>query len=318
MPTHIDSDINIAVERMSLKEKIGQMMQIDVGQLVDSNGSLSKTAAMYWIGEWNVGSFLGTPGKYDSHCKWYSPQQFADFTDAVQKIALENGPKIPVIWGLDSVRGANHVKGAVMFPVGIGMAATFNPKAVYNASRIAAKDTRAAGVHWAFAPVSDLCVNKLWPRTYECFGEDPYLSSQMTSASVLGYQGNYKHDGARVAACVKHFISYGYPFNGEDSGNRHVAQHDLFEYYVPPFQAAISAGVATVMEGHGIVNGCPVAMSSYCQQTLLRDMLLFRGMLVTDWGEINNQVFVYHTAKDINHATWATLDKTSVDMSMVP
>ncbi|KAJ2382288.1 hypothetical protein GGI23_007398, partial [Coemansia sp. RSA 2559] len=205
-----------------------------------------------------------------------------------------------------------------MFPTGIGMAATFNPKAVYNASRIAAKDTRAAGAHWAFAPVSDLCVNKLWPRTYECFSEDPYLSSQMTSAAVLGYQGNYKHDRTRVAAGVKHFISYGYPFNGEDGGNRHVAQHDLFEYYVPSFQAAITAGVATVMEGRGIVNGCPVAMSSDCQQTLLREMLGFRGMLVADWGEINNQVSVYRTAKDISRATWAALDKTSVDMSMVP
>ncbi|KAJ2403171.1 hypothetical protein GGI23_000146 [Coemansia sp. RSA 2559] len=316
-PTHIDDEIRDIVGKMTLKEKIGQMTQIEVGQLVDCNGFLNETAVKYWIDEWKVGSFLETPGNHNGRYRWYSPQLFADFTDAVQKIALENGPKIPVIWGLDSVRGANYVKGAVMFPAGIGSAATFNPQFAYDAGRVAAKDTRAAGVHWAFAPISDLGVNKLWSRTYENFGEDPYLSSQMTAASVRGYQGDYKHDRTRVAACIKHFIAYGYPFNGDDRGNRHVAPHELLEYYVPPFKAAIDAGVATAMESYGVINGEPVVMSHYYLQTLLREQLGFRGMLVTDWGEINSQVSVYRTAKDIRQATWATLDRTSVDMSMV-
>ncbi|KAJ2214391.1 hypothetical protein EV179_003056 [Coemansia sp. RSA 487] len=316
-PTYIDNEIRAIVKKMTLKEKIGQMTQIEVGQLVDCNGFLNETAVKYWINEWKVGSFLETPGNHNGRYRWYSPQLFADFTDAVQRIALENGPKLPVIWGLDSVRGANYVKGAVMFPAGIGAAATFNPQFAYDAGRVAAKDTRAAGVHWAFAPISDLGVNKLWSRTYENFGEDPYLSSQMTAASVRGYQGDYKHDRTRVAACIKHFIAYGYPFNGEDRGNRHVAPHELLEYYVPPFKAAIDAGVATAMESYGVINGEPVVMSHYYLQELLREQLGFRGMLVTDWGEINSQVSVYRTAKDINQATWATLDRTSVDMSMV-
>ncbi|KAI9503471.1 glycoside hydrolase superfamily [Coemansia spiralis] len=316
-PTTIDDSILAMVQQLTLKEKVGQMTQIQVGQLVDCNGYINKTAVKYWIDEWKVGSFLETPGNHNGRYRWYSAKTFADFTDAVQKIAVECGPKIPVIWGLDSVRGANYVKGAVIFPAGIATAATFNSQFAYDAGRIAAKDTRAAGVHWAFAPVSDLGVNKLWARIYENFGEDPALSSEMTAASVRGYQGDYKHDRSRVAACIKHFIAYGYPFDGADRGNRHVAPHELLEYYVPPFKAAVDAGVASAMESYGVINGEPVVMSHFYLQELLREHLGFRGMLVTDWGEINSQVTVYRTAKDFTQATEASLGRTSIDMSMV-
>ncbi|KAI8319366.1 putative lysosomal beta glucosidase, partial [Martensiomyces pterosporus] len=300
------------------KEKIGQMTQIEVGKLVDCNGYLNKSAVEYWIDEWKVGSFLETPGNHGGRYSWYSPHTFANFTDAVQRIALEKGPKLPVLWGLDSVRGANYVKGAVIFPAGIATAASFDPHQAYAAGRIAAKDTRAAGVHWAFAPVLDLGVNKLWPRCYENFGEDPYLSSQMAVASVHGFQGDYKKDRTRVAACMKHFIGYGYPFDGSDRANRHIARNELLEYYVPPFQAAIDAGVATAMESYSTINGRPVVLSRYYLQELLRDQLGFKGMLVTDWEEINSQATIYKTAKDYAQATTAALNRTSIDMSMVP
>ncbi|KAJ2725057.1 hypothetical protein GGI07_001525 [Coemansia sp. Benny D115] len=317
-PGTIDPDIATLVNSLSLKAKIGQMAQIEVGKIIDCNGMLNMTAVKYWIGEWNIGSFLETPGNHGGIYNLYSAQSFGKLTDAVQKVALENGSKIPVIWGLDSVRGANYVKGAVIFPAGIATAATFNPNHAYDAGRIAAKDTRAAGVHWAFAPISDLPINKLWSRVYENFGEDPFLSSRMTAASVAGYQGDYKHDRTRVAASVKHFIGYGNPFDGADRSNRHIAAHELLEYYVPPFKAAIDAGVATVMESYGFVNSEPVVMSQYYLQSLLRKHLGFAGMLVTDWGEINSQAESYHTAADITQATWAALNRTSIDMSMVP
>ncbi|KAJ2006972.1 hypothetical protein H4R26_001075 [Coemansia thaxteri] len=293
------------------------MTQIEVGQLIDCNGELNRTAVEYWIDKWKVGSFLETPANHNGKYNWYSPRRFGAFTDAVQKIALERGSKIPVIWGLDSVRGANYVKGGTIFPAGIATAATFNPRFAYDAGRIAAKDTRAAGVHWAFAPVLDLAVNKLWSRTYENFGEDPHLSSQMGAASVNGYQGDYKRDRSRVAACMKHFIGYGYPFDGSDRANRHIAAHELLEYYVPPFKAAIDAGVASAMESYGVVNGEAVTISSYYLQKLLRKQLNFRGMLVTDWGEINSQATMYFTAKDLTQATQLAMDRTSIDMSMV-
>ncbi|KAJ2880819.1 hypothetical protein FB639_002751, partial [Coemansia asiatica] len=316
-PGPIDHDIQVLTSKLTLKQKIGQMTQLHVGMLMDSNGELDVKAVKYWIDDWGVGSFLETPSNRGGKYLFYSAKQYSMVTDAVQKLALEYGPRIPVIWGLDSVRGANYVKGAVIFPAGIATAATFNPSFAYDAGRIAAKDTRAAGVHWAFAPISDLTVNKLWPRVYENFGEDPYLSSKMTTASISGYQGDYKSDRSRVAACVKHFIGYGSPVDGQDRSNRYIAKHELLEYHVPPFKAAIDAGVATAMESYGVINGVPVVTSQYYLQELLREQLGFDGMLVTDWGEINGQATMYYTAKDISQATMATLNRTSVDMSMV-
>ncbi|KAJ2705945.1 hypothetical protein FB645_002034 [Coemansia sp. IMI 203386] len=316
-PDGIDRDVMKMVRRMTVEEKVGQMTQIEVGQIIDCNGYLNTTAVEYWIDKWKVGSFLETPGNHNGRYKWYSPKKFAEITDAVQEIALRKGSKIPVIWGLDSVRGANYVKGAVIFPAGFATAATFDPSFAYSAGRIAAKDTRAAGAHWAFAPIMDLSVNKLWSRTYENFGEDPYLSGEMAKQSIAGYQGDYKNDRSRVAACLKHFIGYGYPFDGQDRSNRHIATHELLEYYVPPFKAAIDAGSATAMESYGAINSEAVVLSNYYLHKLLRKQLGFKGMLVTDWGEINSQVSTYFTAKDLKQANQVALQRTSIDMSMV-
>ncbi|KAJ2445892.1 hypothetical protein IWW46_001241 [Coemansia sp. RSA 2440] len=316
-PGNIDRDIMHMVRRLSVTEKIGQMTQVQVGLLLDCNGELNETAVKHWINTWKIGSFLESPGNHNGRYSWYSPQKFSELTDAVQRIALENGPKIPVLWGLDSVRGANYVKGATIFPAGIATAATFDADHAFAAGRVASKDSRAAGTHWAFAPVLDIAVNKLWSRTYENFGEDPFLSAQMGRASVQGYQGDYKSDRTRVAACLKHFIGYGYPFDGSDRANRHIAAHELLEYYVPPFRAAIEAGSATAMESYGVVNGEAIMLSHYYLTQLLRKQLGFEGMLVTDWGEINSQDTLYRTAKNVEEATKLALQQTSVDMSMV-
>ncbi|KAJ2082560.1 hypothetical protein H4R24_001506 [Coemansia sp. RSA 988] len=316
-PWAIDHDISRMVSGLSIEEKVGQMLQIQVGLVVGCDGKLNETAVEYWIDKWKVGSFLETPGNHKGEFSWYSPKNFADITDSVQRIALKTGPKLPIIWGLDSVRGANYVKGGTIFPSGTSAAATFNQHLAYEAGRIAAKDTRAAGVHWSFAPVLDLAVNKLWSRTYENFGEDPYLSSQMASASVKGFQGDYRNDRSRIAACLKHFIGYGYPFDGSDRANRHIATHELLEYYVPPFQAAIDARSATAMESYGVVNSEAVMLSHYYLTQLLRKQLGFKGMLVTDWAEINLQADIYTTARNRTHATQIALQRTSADMSMV-
>ncbi|KAJ1661680.1 hypothetical protein EV178_006478 [Coemansia sp. RSA 1646] len=316
-PGAIDSDIQAMVNGMTLEQKVGQMTQIETGQIADCNGNLNETAVKYWIETWGVGSFLETPGNHGGKYSWYSPKLFADWTDAVQKIALENGPQIPIIWGLDSVRGANYVKGGTMFPSGTGTAATFNPQNAYSAGRIGAKDTRSAGVHWAFAPVLDLAVNKLWSRTYENFGEDPYLSSQMAKQSVQGYQGDYKTDRTRVATSIKHFIAYGDPVDGQDRSDRYIAKHDLLEYYAPPFQAAIDSGAATIMESYSVINDEGVAVSKYYLTDLVRNQMGFKGMIVTDWGEINSQALKYFTAKDVYEANRLALADTTIDMSMV-
>ncbi|KAJ2776941.1 hypothetical protein H4R18_005418, partial [Coemansia javaensis] len=141
--------------------------------------------------------------------------------------------------------------------------------------------------------------------------------SVLARASVRGYQGDYKHDRTRVAACMKHFIGYGYPFDGSDRANRHIAPRELLEYYLPAFKAAVDAGVATAMSSYGAINSEPVTMSRSYLQRLLREKLGFRGALVTDAGEIASQVSLYKTASDIGQATWGALSHTSIDLSMM-
>ncbi|KAJ1939782.1 hypothetical protein FBU59_004007, partial [Linderina macrospora] len=317
-PGAIDRDVLKMVRSLTLEEKVGQMTQIDVTQLIDCNGKLNRTAIEYWVGKWKVGSFLQSPGNRNGLYQWYSAEKLAEITDAVQEFATKMGSKIPVIWGLDSVRGASFIKGAAIFPASIATAATFDPQFAYDAGRVAAKDTRAAGAHWAFAPALDVTVNKFWARIYESFGEDSFLTSQMGYSSVRGYQGDYKTDRTRVAACMKHFIAYGNPFDGSDRADRHVADHELLEYYVPSFKAAIEAGSATVMESYGPVNSEMVVLSNFYLQTLLRDHLRFKGFMVTDSREIWTQALLYKTARDTEQAVEGALLRTSTDMSMVP
>ncbi|KAJ1942188.1 hypothetical protein GGF37_003224 [Kickxella alabastrina] len=218
-----------------------------------NNGVLDMGKVKHFICNLHVGAFYGSPGIMNSKYSWYSPELFSQITDAVQKFALEHGLRVLIIWGLDSVRGANFVKGAVIFPTGIATAATFNPQHAYNASRIAAKDTRAAGVHWAFAPVCDLIFNKTSPRLYESFGGDPFLFSHMTAASVNRYQGDYKCDRLRVAACAKHFVG-GLNVDKNELSSCKISKTELFEYSILLFKAAINVGVVTMMADFGSIN----------------------------------------------------------------
>ncbi|KAJ1931258.1 hypothetical protein EC988_009846, partial [Linderina pennispora] len=216
---------------------------------------------------------------------------------------------------MDSVRGANYVKGAAMFPAGIGLAATFQPMYAYEAGRVAAKDTRASGYQWAFAPSADLNVEKRWSQNYRSFGEDPALLSEMVRYSVRGYQGDYKSDRTRVATCVKHFIGASYPFNGKERSTQFIPDNILFEYYLPGFEAALSSGATTLMESLSNLNGEALVESSFYLKKLLRDKLQFRGVMLTDYEEVRSQALDFHTAANFTDAVYLTLNNTSVDMS---
>ncbi|KAG0178858.1 hypothetical protein DFQ29_002893 [Apophysomyces sp. BC1021] len=173
-------------------------------------------------------------------------------------------------------------------------------------------------IYGTFAPVLDIPVNKEWPRVYENFGEDPYLSSIMGIAAIHGYQGRYKSDRSKVAACMKHFIAYGAPWSGQDRDSTVISERTLYDYFVPGFQAAIDAGVATAMEAYIDINGEPVVASRKYLRRLLRDEMHFKGMLVTDWAEIDNLYTTHHVAVSVKEAVKQSIGSTSVDMSMVP
>ncbi|KAG0218672.1 hypothetical protein BGX33_006427 [Mortierella sp. NVP41] len=312
--SQIDDDIQKLAESLTLRELAGQMTQIQIGMLLDSEGELNLAKVEYWIREWGVGSFLDTPTNHGGKYLAYSAKRFAKV-----RVALSTGKGIPMIYGLDSVHGANYVDGAVMFPQEIGLAATFNTTIAYEAGRITAKDTRAAGIPWVFAPILDIAVHKLWPRVYESFGEDPFVAASMGSAAIKGLQGNYKKDRTRVAACMKHFIGYSGSRNGQDRSSAWIPDNYLLDYFVPSFQAAVDdAGVASAMETYIDVNGQPVVSSHFYLTELLRDRLGFEGMLVTDWNEVDRLFTEHRTAPTLKDATLQCLKQTSVDMVMVP
>ncbi|KAF9559402.1 hypothetical protein EC968_006626 [Mortierella alpina] len=273
----IDDDIRQLVESLTLEELVGQLTQIQIGMLLDADGRLDPAKVQHWIVDMKVGSFLDTPTN------------------------------------LDSVHGANYVDGATMFPQQIGLAATFNTTFAYEAGRIAAKDTRAAGIPWVFAPILDVAIHKLWPRVYESFGE-----AQMGSAIIKGLQGNYKKDRSRVAACMKHFIGYSASRNGQDKSSAWIPDNYLLDYFVPPFQAAVDAGVATAMNTYIDVNGQPVVSSRFYLKELLRHRLRFEGMLVTDWAEVDRLFTEHRSATSLKDAAYQCLNRTTVDMVMVP
>ncbi|KAF9284278.1 hypothetical protein BGZ88_010050 [Linnemannia elongata] len=322
--TQVDADIQKLAESLTLKELAGQMTQIQIGMLLDKSGELDLGKVEYWIGEWGVGSFLDTPTNHGGKYLAYSAKRLTPGTilylvlHAIQKVALSTGKGIPMIYGLDSVHGANYVDGAIMFPQQIGLAATFNTTHAYEVGRITAKDTRAAGIPWVFAPILDVAVHKLWPRVYESFGEDPHVASAMGSAVIKGLQGNYKKDRTRVAACMKHFIGYSGSRNGQDKSSAWIPDNYLMDYFVPSFQAAIDTGVATAMETYIDVNGQPVVGSHFYLTELLRNRLGFEGMLVTDWAEVDRLFTEHRSVPSLKDATAQCLKQTSVDMVMVP
>lgn len=216
-------------------------------------------------------------------------------------------------------------QGAVIFPQQIALAATFNPKLAGEAGRVAARDTRAAAVPWLFSPILGLATQPLWPRTYETFGEDPYLASRMGSELVKGIQASLPggvdaDDGEplKAAACMKHFVGYSHPTSGHDRSPSRIPDQELLEMYLAPFQAAVDAQVASAMESYNELNGVPVASSRKYLVDVLRGRLQFLGMLVTDYAEIVNLDNHHGVSGSAAESVGMAMRDTSIDMSMVP
>lgn len=190
---------------------------------------------------------------------------------------------------------------------------------------MAARDTRAAAVPWLFSPILGLATQPLWARTYETFGEDPFLASRMGSELVKGIQaslpgGRDADDGEplKAAACMKHFVGYSHPTSGHDRSPSRIPEQELLEMYLAPFQAAVEAGVVSAMESYNELNGVPVASSRKYLVDVLRGRLQFLGMLVTDYAEIVNLDNHHGVSGSPEESVGMAMRDTSIDMSMVP
>ena len=306
--------VEALLPRMTLEEKIGQMTQLEIGMVTtgkDQNVQIDPAKLEKAIVKYGVGSILNVKDQALPLEKWY------DIIRKIQDASQRTRLKIPVIYGIDSIHGANYVRGSTLYPQEIGMAATWNPALMQRLAEITAVETRAAGIPWTFSPVLDLGRQPLWPRFYETFGEDPYLAKVLGAAFVRGIEGDDISSPNHVATSLKHYMGYSFPLNGRDRTSAWVPENYLREYFMPTFAAAIKAGARTVMVNSAEINGIPGHINHHILTDILRGELGFRGVVVSDWEDIKKLVSQWKVAVDEKEATRLAII-AGIDMSMVP
>ena len=248
----------------------------------------------------------------------FTPEHWSEVITAIQDRAAQRRTGIPILYGIDAVHGHHYMQGATVFPHNLALAATWDPELAREAGRVTAREMRASGIPWNFAPVFDLGRQPLWSRFFETFGEDPYVVTQMGIATVEGMQGDDVSAHGRVAACGKHFYGYSIPRSGRDRTPAWIPEHVQREYFLAPFKAAIEqADLKTLMVNSGSINGVPVHGDAAILTEILRGELGFEGVAVTDWDDINKLVSHHHVAADAREATKMAV-MAGIDMSMVP
>ncbi len=312
----IDIKVQDLLSRMTLEEKVGQMTQVNVDRLVKPDSKIIDTVLLRQaIVGYHVGSALNTPMGCAQPAEWWN-----EYIGYIQELAVnETRLGIPVIYGLDQVHGGTYTLGSTLFPQEIGLAATWNPSFARRMGEITAYEMRAADVPWNFAPILDLGPDPRFPRQYEGFGEDPLLSTKMGVELVNGLEGddNDVDNPYHVAGCLKHFLGYGVPNSGKDRTPANIPWNAILEYHAPSFRAAIDAGAKSIMINSGIIDNEPVHASYKIMTEFLRNELGFKGMVVTDWEDINKLHVRDHLVPSIREAIKVGIN-AGIDMVMVP
>ena len=291
----IEARVNELLAKMTLEEKIGQLVQYSAGQATGPGSGRTDDRDMIRKGQ--VGSLFNVTG--------------ARATNQLQHIAVdESRLHIPLIFGLDVIHGFRTT-----FPLNLGLAATWDPALVEKAARISATEASAAGVRWAFSPMVDIARDARWGRISEGSGEDPFLGAAMARAYVRGYQGEHLSAPDSIAACAKHYVGYGAAEAGREYNSTEISEHTLRQYYLPPFQAAAEAGVASFMSAFNALNGIPTSANPFTLKQILRKEWGFRGIVVSDWNSVAEIMAHGIAIDDATAARKAFL--AGVDMDMV-
>ncbi|HKG14030.1 MAG TPA: glycoside hydrolase family 3 N-terminal domain-containing protein, partial [Pyrinomonadaceae bacterium] len=275
-------EVESLLRRMTLEEKVGQMTQLEIGMVTsgsDQSIRIDPAKLEKAVVKYGVGSVLNVSGQALTAERWH------DIIGQIQRAAARTRLKIPVLYGIDSIHGANYVQGSTLHPQEIGMAATWNPELMRRLSEVTASETRAAGIPWTFSPVLDLGRQPLWPRFYETFGEDPYLTKVMGAAFVRGVEGDDLASDAHVATSLKHYMGYSLPLSGRDRTSAWIPENYLREYFLPSFAEAVRAGARTVMVNSAEINGTPGHVNRRVLTDILRGELGFKGFVVSDWED---------------------------------
>lgn len=263
----LEQKIESLIAQMTLEEKIGQMSQ--VRHFDDISPEDIKTKF--------IGSVIHTEGPVPGS---KAEEWQAKFSE-LQKQALSTRLKIPLLFGVDAVHGQNTYEGATIFPHNIGLGAAANPDLVEKAATITAIESKATGFHWVFSPCVAIPMNEKWGRVYEAFSESTELTAKLTRASIKGHQGPNGNTG--VMATAKHFIGDGATDFGVEGGNTSLSHEEVIERLLPPYQAAIESGVASIMASFNTLEGIPMHAHKELITNLLKGQLQFEGIVVSDW-----------------------------------
>ena len=313
----LEAKIEKTLAKMTLDEKIGQMLELnfDIMGKYDASGSWKLNEAMLdtCISKWKVGSILNAPATRAA-----TVEQWQYWIRLIQEKSMKY-LGIPDIYGLDHNHGVTYTQKGTLFPQPINLAASFNTELALRGAQITAYESRAANCPWVYNPVVDLGRDPRWPRIYESFGEDPIVNARMVEAEIKGYQGDDpNHLGPyNVATSTKHYFAYGAPWTGKDRTPAYVSPQMLREKYFEPSKAAALAGTLTMMVNSASINGVPVHASYEYLTKWLKEDLNWDGMLVTDWADINNLFQREHVAKDKKDAIRIAIN-AGIDMSMDP
>ena len=313
----IEAQVEQTLKKLTLEEKIGQMMEL----VTDLFGGNDKNGVFYIdehktdsiLSRYKIGSILNAPNTCAPTAK-----QWEKYISQIQKISMKR-IGIPCVFGLDQNHGSTYTQGGTLFPQNINVAATFNREIARRSAEATAYETRAVSIPWTYSPTVDLGRDARWPRIWENFGEDCYLSSEMGKAMVYGFQGEDPNniDQYHIATSMKHFMGYGVPWTGKDRTPAYISPADLREKHFAPFLAGLQAGALTVMVNSASVNGMPMHANKDILTGWLKEETGWDGVLITDWADINNLYTREMVAKDKKDALRIAIN-AGIDMIMEP
>src|SRR6267143_6096856 len=266
----LEARVSELLRKMTLEEKIGQLVQYSGGQ--PTGPGTGRTDYEDMIAKGQIGALFNITNAHASN--------------AFQRIAVDKSRlHIPILFGLDVIHGFR-----TEFPVPLALASTWDPALVEKTALVAAREASATGIRWAFSPMVDIARDARWGRMVEGAGEDPFLGSAMAVAYVRGYQGLRLDAPDSIAACAKHYVGYGAAEGGRAYAATEISEHTLRQFYLPPFHAAVNAGAATIMSAFNSLNGTPSSANSFTLKQVLRKEWGFRGLVVSDWSSVGELV----------------------------
>ena len=309
----VEAKVEKVLKGMTLQEKAGQIVQINVSVLLGADGELDPAKLDKVIGEYKIGSILNVQGD-----KARSREETAAMVRQIQEKSME-AIGIPCLYGLDMIHGATYLTDGTFYPQEINLAATFNREYARAMGHAMAYETRAAQVPWVFSPVMDLGRDPRWPRQWESFGEDPYLQAEMAREETIAIQGENPNsiDLEHCAVSIKHFMGYGVPVSGKDRTPAIIAENDLREKFFAPFLECFRAGALTAMINSASINGVPTHANKEILTGWVKEQLGWDGMMVTDWADIDNLYVRDHVAADKKEAVALGIN-AGIDMIMDP